>query len=335
MQVLCFDSEAGSLFPELPFGEYQVVCSLVGLLSQLPMSQKTALLVGIEGAALAPALPDFEISVPDPDFRTDAELPYGDGEFACVIAADILDRVPDAIRTRFLTELARIAADLVIVVGPFASEINSAAEESLNEIHRAACGTPHPLVQTHLEEGLPAIKATRDRLAQHGIQEIAVFPHTSLRSWAMLQMLETLAGGDERTSAMFSRLNAFYNIRLARNDHAMPVYRHVLVGSRHAGTLEMPLLRKLKELFSTEGREREMESVRELLRVVLDSYAEALAIAPPKGVLHKTMQRLEELERRTRSQARTIEKLNNELYLLRNSRNGNAPVRLLKKLFTF
>ena len=78
-----------------------------------------------------------------------------------------------------------------------------------------------------------------------------------------------------------------------------------------------------------------MRKIRELLRLILDSYAEALTDVPAESPLTAALRCAEELEHTVREQTRTIERLNDELYILKNARNSKKPGRLIKKLFTF
>jgi hypothetical protein len=335
MHATC-DVSPTQLSLEVPFTTYQVAVSVGDVLSKLEPAPRSILLIGVAAELLVPLLPEHDLTDHKvDDTSADEPLPFADGEFDCVLCVDTLDLLPNPVRRGFVAELRRVTSAHVMVVGPFASDVISSAEESLNEIHKAASGQAHPIVRKHLEEGLPDLKAIRDALAFPKAGLPVAIPHTSLRTWALLHMVASVADASDRTRVMFTKLNAFYNQRLARIDHAAPAYRHLLLASADASGLPKALVRDLRARFSSNAREDEMETVRGLLRIALDSYAEALAVPPPKGVLAQAIQRVEELERKVRSQARTIDKLHNELYIRKSSAETKKPVRLLKKLFTF
>ncbi|MCX7018912.1 MAG: hypothetical protein WCK47_11340 [bacterium] len=264
-------------------------------------------------------------------------LRWEDGEFSFVAVCGILDRLAAAEREPFLREAVRVTSRCLMVISPFESPLASSAEESVNEIHKTARGCSHPAIALHRRQGLPALDKARLAVASFMGAAPHVFPCTSLRSWALFEMLACVAGIFERGETLFSRLNRFYNTRLARLDHGLPVYRHILLAAKPGKPLKPQALRALEQRYNADpaAAEGEIQTVRELLRLVLDSIHETLAAPPAEKVFTRALERALELEQRAQAQSAIIEKLNKEIYILKNPRQARNTSSLLKRFFTF
>lgn len=320
----------------LPFATYQLASTVAEIVQTLQPRPETVLVLGlstpmhIDGPAPI-EMKTYEFIAADWARPEPAPLPYQDGEFACVIACDVVDQLGETIRPKFIAELSRITKQFLVIASPFDSHVVTSAEESVNEIYRSTFGKPNPAVVLHRDQGLPDLRKITDAVSAAMGYVPEVFPNSSIRSWALLQMLSFVATTNAQAEGMFSRLNAFYNARFARVDHAQPAYRHILVTTKGNKPLRPSVVKQLSERFRGSARLLEIETMRDLMRLALDGYAEALAAPRQKTNGLDPVRQIQELERKTRTQARQIEKLNDEIFRLKNEK---TPARLLKKLFT-
>ena len=323
----------------LPFSTYQLASSVTEIAGMLQPGPSRMLVIGLDGAMPDTVADSVLVVSGRVSFGLSGQLeiqplPYEDDAFPCVVAADTLDRLPEAAREVFLREIVRVASRYAVLASPFDSAVTVSAEESLDEIHRTVHGTGHPRVLKHREWGLPHLAATCSFLESATGRQPDVLPNTSLRSWALFEMLACVAGMFPRGELLFSRLTAFYNERLARLDHCPPSYYHVMLAAKGSKPLKASVGRALAQRFGPARAEAEIQTVRELMRLVLDSYAEALNSAPAGNPLTQALNRVRDLESTVREQAHTIQRLTDELYLLKNSRNSKSAGSVLKKLFT-
>jgi hypothetical protein len=319
----------------LPFAQYQTAAAIYEAISILQAKPEKLLIILPEGSVkIHPEAETVQHELPAAEFTAQqpSMLPFSDGEFGTVVAADVIDRFGEAGRAPFIKELTRVAKQYLVVLSPFESQVVSSAEESVNEVYRSTFGKSHPEIVLHRDIGLPNLRRLNDTVANLTGYIPEVFPVGSLRSWALLNMLSYVANGFERGDMIFSRLNQFYNERFAQVDHAQPAYRHMVVASTGNKPLKQTIIRQFSDRYRSAAHEAEIETVRGLMRLALDGYAEALAAPPPKGALTSAVRQIQELERKVRNQQRTIEKQNDEIFRLK---NPNSPARLIKKLFTF
>jgi hypothetical protein len=331
--------EPVSIPANLPFAVYQLASSIAEITAALQVGESQMLVIGLEGAMpdtvaesvrVVPGRVSFDLSR-----QMELQpLPYDDNAFSCAVAADILDQLPEAAREFFIREMARVASRYVLLASPFDSAVTVSAEESLDEIHRTVHGAGHPRVLKHRECGLPHLVATCSSLESATGYQPEVLPNTSLRSWALFEMLGCVAGMFPRGDLLFSRLSAFYNERLGRLDHCPPAYYHILLAPKGNKPVKATVARSLAQRFGPVRAEAEIQTVRELMRLVLDSYAEALNNAPAASPLTQAVDRVRELETTVREQTHTIQRLTDELYILKNSRNSKSAGNVIKKLFT-
>ena len=301
---------------------------------------KRMLALGFDSPFPAEAVPGVELV--RAQFRPDEwagektpRLPFEDASFSLVAACDALDKLPAGAREPFVRELSRVSNGTLLVASPFDSPLVSSAEEALGEIHKSTFGQPHAGVALHRRLGLPRLDPTRIAMASAMGGTPIELPNTSLRSWTLFEMLGCVSRAMEHDGLVFTRLNRFYNARLARLDHCPPVYRTILLAAKGRPALTPEARRKLEERFAESPAESEIRTVRDLLRVMLDSLAETMAPPPAERTLSVTMRRVADLESRNRDQATTIEKLNNEISFLKSPQSERAQSGLLKRLFTF
>ncbi|MBX7245245.1 MAG: class I SAM-dependent methyltransferase [Candidatus Sumerlaeaceae bacterium] len=324
---------------DLSFSTFQILAAVSEALGILNLTGGRVLLVGMPMPLPQEAVPGVELVHYNHALGSDeplqgVHLPFEDSSFALVVACHALEKFASSSRPLLLRELARISGNFLLVISPFDSPIIATGLGALDEIHRSVQGLSHPLVGQLRKLGLPSLDATRIAMAADMGYAPEVVPMTSLRSWALFEMLECVAPVFDRGRVTLSRLNRFYNTRLGRIDHGQPTFRHLLLAHKGSKPLKAGVAKALRETFSPGGSEAEIQTARDLLRLVLDGFAEVEApMAVPQDKL-KNLRRLEELERKSNIQARTIEHLNNEIYYLKNASNSVSTVTRIRKFFS-
>jgi SAM-dependent methyltransferase len=124
----------GRTYESLSAGERSRVDAVIEL---LPSDAATVLEVGCGDGVISNRLFDLGIDVTGVDISEPAlvhvrgksalassdQLPFEDGAFDCLIAADLLEHLPEGVFEHTLNELARVAAKYVIVNCPHAEDL--------------------------------------------------------------------------------------------------------------------------------------------------------------------------------------------------------------------
>jgi hypothetical protein len=106
------------------------------------------------------------------------------------------------------------------------------------------------------------------------------------------------------------------------------------VSSREQKGLPPQAVKALAGRFGDASHQEEIHTVRDMLKLALDSYAEVLHSAPRKRVLADTQRRIQELERKNRILGRTIERLNAEISALQSKRGSMKTMQFFRRFFT-
>ncbi len=121
---------------------------------------------------------------------TGAALPFKDASFDVVTCHDTLEHVPPALRDPFLREMGRVAAELVLVQGPFdrpgVAETEKTVMASARELLGPASDTVR-FLEEHAAHGLPDLDATVAAFKGMGFVT-EVVPNGALDEW-FLKML--------------------------------------------------------------------------------------------------------------------------------------------------
>lgn len=157
-----------------------------------------------------------------------AKLPFADDAFDIVVSLDTLEHIPAQFRSAFLSECQRVAADIVVLSAPHATEGVVLAETALQAFVTARFGEVFVTLQEHSDNGLPLVEDTLGALSANG-WHAARLPSGYLPRWLMGMVLhhELLAVGLPH----LPELHRFYNERQSLQDNADPSYRQVFVAS--------------------------------------------------------------------------------------------------------
>lgn len=321
---------------ELSYSQYQLASVMGEIAKAVRPGNQRMLLLGLDVPEPRRLVrgPQLEvIADPSAQWRDagDVQLDFPDDAFTCVAACDLLDILPEPMRVPFIDELVRVSNGHILLISPFDSRVVSTAEESVQEVYRSVFRKSDPRIAFHREQGLPSLPATLDILSVAAGQEAEVFPNTSLRSWALFEMIGLVSRTFDRGETLFSQLSKFYNERYSSADHSLPVYRHALLAAKGRRSMKTAAIRQLKARFQIDSDQPEIRAIRDLTHVFIESYADSIKPPAPTGVLSAATRQIHELERKSRMQERTIARLEEELYALKNPEKKRAS--LLKRIF--
>jgi hypothetical protein len=89
-------------------------------------------------------------------------LPFPERSFELVASLDVLEHISPSERGGFAAELARVAADRIIVCCPLGTPEHVALERDTQAYFTALAGHGHPFLDEHLANGLPTLPELKD-----------------------------------------------------------------------------------------------------------------------------------------------------------------------------
>lgn len=158
-------------------------------------------------------------------------LPFSSASFDVVVSSDALRDVPPVERERFLTELARVSNETLIVCSPFDDSEVVQAEDLFQSLTWAGYGEGHNFREKHHRYGLPDLAKTEDFLRKQGFQT-AILPNGYLYRWLVAISAFLLLQRRFPNAELNERTNAYYNSTFYRADNCEPSYRKVIIASR-------------------------------------------------------------------------------------------------------
>ncbi|MBF6613121.1 MAG: class I SAM-dependent methyltransferase [Chloroflexi bacterium] len=172
-------------------------------------------------------------SVPGYTQASGLDLPYADRSFDVVTALDTLEHIPNADRSRFLSEVMRVARYAAVLVNPIHSVQADLAEETLNEYIHWILDAQQEQLAEHRAYGLPDFEVTVAAFEEGGWRTTH-FPTANLYNWLLMMIAKhyLISMRDERASAFERTLDRFYNLTFSDCDRAEPAYRGVIVAVR-------------------------------------------------------------------------------------------------------
>lgn len=225
----------------LPFDQYQRYRLVADLIDRLRAERPVLNILDVGGrtALLRSFLPEDTVHLVDVEASSEAglilgdgaKLPFRDGAFDVVCAFDTLEHVPPALRDGFITECARVSGGHVLIAGPYKSPEVDEAEELLKQFLNDKLDLEHRYLEEHRSHGLPDRERTENLLRETGCV-VTNHGHGNLDRWLVLMCMEMYMDHDPLLRPMAERFFRFYNENLYASDHALPVYRHVIVAAK-------------------------------------------------------------------------------------------------------
>ncbi|PKO16738.1 hypothetical protein CVU37_10300 [candidate division BRC1 bacterium HGW-BRC1-1] len=324
---------------DAPWAAYGLTAALAEMVTTLAPEGGSALLLApqpvLPGLTIGPC--DLATLTPQPTAAGEGKLeplPFDSGSFTCVILCDTLDLWPVAKRPALIAEAARLTSDLLIVAGPFDTPLLRTAEESVAEVRRRNPPGSRKRAAGRRRHSLPDGETTRAHIADCIDCEPMPLPVGALRTWAFFEMLQAAAPDLERETSLINAFNAYCNARFTRWDNGPPAYRTAYVAGRQRTPARSAALASLRQRFTATPHRTAMRAIMDMLRMLGETYGEENHREPQASLLDAANERIHDLEKKHRQQERTIQKLEDEIVGVQNSRDSTKQEGILKRLFT-
>ncbi len=195
--------------------------------------------VGSGTSPLRKLLPNRRIVFLDPDrvtanvdlFGAGSSLPFHNESFDITVSTDVLEHVPSVDRSRFLSELARVTSEVLILGFPNDDPLVQEADRALFEFIKGLDGSEYPFLREHMQLGLPNVKEIRIQLEAH-FESVLEFQNAGLDSWLLLMMTEFVLQKNPEFIRARKQFHDFFNQYYESVSHHRPCYRTFLVAFR-------------------------------------------------------------------------------------------------------
>lgn len=224
---------------ELPFDQYQRYRLIQEVIDALRWEPRLRVLdVGGSPATLKRFMLADHVIVADIadqgglDIYADGlRLPFKDRAFDIAVSSDTLEHIPPMHRETFISELARVGSEAVIIGAPFDDSAVNQAEEVLQSLIHARYGEGHRFLEEHRSYGLPMVDAAEGQLRDSGFKT-TVLPNGYLHRWLVALSTFFLLQWRLHDKTLSARANTYYNDNFYRADMREPSYRKVVVAAR-------------------------------------------------------------------------------------------------------
>lgn len=151
-------------------------------------------------------------------------LPFDDGSFDFIFAADVLEHIPAKDRKKFLSESCRVARKCVILSFPFQSPDVVDAEARINSYYKAISGQDFIWLHEHQENGLPKLQEINNNLDQLGYNYFSFF-HGDIKTWEKMWYCHFDTVFAPETLEYRESIDHYYNCNLYNGDISDSCYR--------------------------------------------------------------------------------------------------------------
>lgn len=172
---------------------------------------------------------------------TGAALPFRDASFDIATCHDTLEHVPADLRRQVVTEMARVAREMVLIQGPFDEPGVASAERIVMDASRQALGERSETVRfltEHRQHGLPDLKSTLAHLHDLGFTTV-VIPNGALNEWVLKMMLRDRLVALSRFGIQTGEFDRWSNDSFYAGATRVPTYRQLIVAARNAEAVAM------------------------------------------------------------------------------------------------
>ena len=162
----------------------------------------------------------------DQDFQQadGTNLQFENNSFDFVVAADVLEHVPDKNRPEFCNELKRVANIATVICFPYMTQDNINAEERLNVYYRGLYGSDFIWLKEHNTYGLPSIEHI-DYIYEKSNSHYFKFYHGNLKIWEQMWYCHFNTCGASMTEEYRHTIDHYYNNAIYNKDIKLPCYR--------------------------------------------------------------------------------------------------------------
>ncbi|MFH1299460.1 MAG: hypothetical protein ABIK07_00265, partial [Planctomycetota bacterium] len=180
-------------------------------------------------------------------------------QFSVVCTVDVLEHIPADFRERFLTKIADLATDLVVLSFPCQELDSGMLDEHMNQVYSSVFGKNYPWLDEHFKYGLPSSTEVESFFEARGWHTYC-FGHGHL-PWLEEFLTFSLGALDIPVlrNIVFTFSREFNEIAVDA-DICPPCYRRVFIASKkEVGS-------QLNEIFSYEKYQEELQGITEQLK---------------------------------------------------------------------
>lgn len=230
----------------VPFDQYQRYRNLANLINYYREdSKKTFSILEIgsnEHMDLEKFLPDDSITFSDivltPEMKESGRfieidgtnIDLKDSSFDFVIAADVLEHIPQEKREAFILETYRVSKVATLLCFPFDNDLIREAERRLNNFYVSLVGEEYVWLKEHNENGLPCLEEI-NRITKDNNIQLESFLHGDLNVWEKMWYVHFLTVRAEESLPYLKEIDYFYNKYIFEGDYNKESYRNFLIMS--------------------------------------------------------------------------------------------------------
>lgn len=134
---------------------------------------------------VAADLPGYQSISPD------QPLPFDDNAFDLTICMDVFEHIHPTRRMMFLDDALRVTSNVLLLGAPFYHEHRVAADRWLAHYHNLLLNKANPMLQEHLENGLPETEPFLSMLKKRGLHYTS-FMNSDLGKWRLVMAVKHL-----------------------------------------------------------------------------------------------------------------------------------------------
>lgn len=215
-------SKKRSVFKDIGFERYQRLMGIAEETGLEEMAGYTLLDIGSFDGMFRRFVPEAEYCSFEGFITGNQRTPYQDNAFDVVVAADVLEHVPEEDREAFLRELVRIARKKVVF--SFPGENSEGVENFILTIL-----PDNKWLQEHRANTLPKTEDVNAILDRLGLT-YQVKPNHSLASWVLSVLFDNM----NIDVAVRHDINSFMQEQFYNTENKDPAYRYIYTVSLHS-----------------------------------------------------------------------------------------------------
>lgn len=159
------------------------------------------------------------------------DIPLEDNAFDWLVSGDVLEHIPEELRTKFIDEQIRVAKRGAMIVAPFYSPEAEQAEKNANQSYVILSdGKEHPWLTEHLAIGLPRPDRVEVHLAKTSVP-FHVLYNNDVLLWSVIMGMYFVFehNNNPEITALVNEFNVFYNTTIFPHDRTKNSYRRAYI----------------------------------------------------------------------------------------------------------
>ncbi|MCI2244997.1 methyltransferase domain-containing protein [Xanthomonas sp. PPL568] len=174
-------------------------------------------------------------------------LPFQSGEYGAVVSLDVLEHIPRELRAAAVSEMGRVAGDVVVIGCPTDEEWVVQADAAANDRWKELFGDDYEWLQEHRDYGLVNAAEVVSVLESQGLH-VVVLTQGSATLWESLMGLHFMKVKFPELEGLSTAADRLYNTRVFAGDCVGPCYRTYFIGLRDEEKVQ-----ELRDWWGTRG----------------------------------------------------------------------------------